>query len=207
MTLSTYDDLVKQIENWGHRDDLGVLIPDFIKLAETEIYNNQVAPLMIRDMESINEIITNGTRFLDLPDNYESSRSIRLSADYGEIRYQSPEQIRRCNFTGQPLFFTIIGNQIEFDRIPDSDYTLEIQCFVRPLDLSETNQTNSVLLKFPTIYLYGALTQLFAHSQDDQQAAKYNDLFFNAIKGANKSQKKGRYGPSPTLNLDGGMIV
>jgi hypothetical protein len=207
MALTNYDELVKAIETWGHRDDLNVLIPDFIKLTEVAMYNNSREPLAIRDMESIQTTTTDTGKYIALPDNYESARSVRLSTVYGEIRYRAPEQLTRLRDTGQPRFFTIIGNEIELDRTPDDEYTLEMQVYVRPDAISADNQTNSVLTNYPNIYLYGALTQFFAHAQDDQQAAKYESAFVGAIQGANKAQKKGRYGPAPSMGLDCGMIV
>lgn len=205
--MTNYDELVKKVIKQSFRTDLGTEIADFIKLAEIEMYNNQNEALIVRDMETIQTTATSTGRFLALPDNYESSRSVRLTTDYGELRYQTPEQIQRYQYTGQPRFFTIVGNEIEFDRVPDSNYTIEVQCYVRPTDLSVTNQTNTILTKYPNIYLYGALAQLYIYTQDDQQAVKYDNLFTNAIKGANKAQKKGRHGPAPSMNLDCGMIV
>lgn len=205
MAISNYDELVKKVIKQSFRDDLDVEVPDFIHLAEIEMYNNQREALKIRDMETIQTATTTTGKFLSLPDNFESTRSIRLDLEYGELGYQSPEQMRRYQYTGRPQFFTIVGNEIEFDRVPDNEYTVEIQCYVRPLDLSVTNQTNSVLDSYPNIYLFGALSQLYIYAQDDQQAIKYDNLFINAILGANKSQKKGRYGPAPTMNLDNGM--
>ena len=207
---TNYDELIKEVEIWGHRDDLSTLIPSFIQFAEVEMFNNQVEPLLIRDMESIQTTTTSTGKYLSLPSGYESTRSIRLilqSLDGGEVRYQSPEQMKRYQYTGKPNFFTIVGNEIEFDRVPDMEYEVEVQIYVKPDPLTEDNQTNTVLNNFPTIYLYGALSQFFIHAQDDTQASKYNELFFNSIRGANKSQKKGRYGPAPSMNLDCGMIV
>ncbi len=208
MAISNYDELVKKIISVGERDDLGTEVNDFILLAETEMYNNQVEALKIRDMETIQTATTSTGRFLALPDNFESMRSSRIVINSGgEIRYQAPEQMNRLPITGRPRFFTVIGNEIEFDRTPDSEYTIEAQALTRPLGLSTTNQTNTVLTKFPTVYLYGCMAQFFIRAQDDEQAFKYNDLFFNAIKGANKSQKQGKYGPAPQMGLDMGMVV
>lgn len=207
MAISTYDDLFKRVSSYGERgSSLDDEIDDFILLAETEMYNNQREPLKIRDMETIQTATTSTGRFLALPDNYESMRSTRIDiATGGEIRYQSPEQLVRDSFTGRPCFFTITGNEIEFDRTPDSEYTIELQVFTRPTGLSATNQTNSVLTKYPTIYLYGVLAQFFSRAQDDEQARKYYNLFIDAIKGANKAQKIGKYGPAPQMFLDRGM--
>ncbi len=208
MALSTYDELVKSVNDWGIRDDLNNQIPDFILIAETEMYNNELMPLKIRDMETISTLSTDGSRFLDLPDRFESMRSIRIVVDSGgEITYQTPERMVRQPYTGKPLFFTIIGDQVEFDRTPDQVYNVELQVYVRPLGLSETNQTNSVLTSYPNIYLFGALTEFFTRAQEDKQAQKYNIRFLNAIKGANKSQKKGRFGSAPSMSLECGNIV
>ena len=43
--LDNYDNLVKEIIDWSHREDLGVKIPDFIKLAENAMYSNEIEVL------------------------------------------------------------------------------------------------------------------------------------------------------------------
>ncbi|MCH9712622.1 MAG: hypothetical protein K0U20_08380 [Proteobacteria bacterium] len=209
MSLSTYDDLVKAIASWGIRDDLNTEIPDFILIAETEMYNNERQPLKVRDMETITTTTTEASRYIDLPDRYESMLSIKLIVDSGsqDVTYKTPGSISVKNYTGRPAFYTIIGDQIEFDRVPDQTYTVELVTYVRPLGLSDTNQTNSILENFPNIYLFGALGELFTRSQEDAQAQKYNLRFMNAIKGANISQKRGGHGAAPAMTLKSGRIV
>ncbi len=206
MSLVTYDDLVKQIINWSHRDDLGTKIDDFILIAENAMYSNDVAPLKVRSMEVVSTAATAG-QYLALPDNYESTRSIRLTIDGGEIKFQAPEQIRKLSSTGRPNFFTIVGSEIQFDRTPDSEYTIEMQYFRKADPINVLNQTNEILTEHPSIYLYGALMVVFGYSQDTEQEASYTTKFYNAIRGANKGDKKGRYGPAPSLSIDDGMIV
>ncbi len=109
--------------------------------------------------------------------------------------------------TARPSFFTIIGNEIQFDRVPDSNYTIEFQYYRKAASLSITNQTNEILTSHPSIYLFGALTALFSYALDTEQQLKYNQMFISAIKGANKADKKGRYGPAPSMSLDCGMVV
>ena len=205
--LDTYDKLVKEIIDWSHRDDLGVKIPDFIQLAENAMYSNEVEVLAIRGMEMISTSTTTG-QYVALPTDFESARSVRLVTgdNGGELRFQAPEQMRKQVATGKPTFFTVIGNEIQFDRVPDSAYTLEIQYYRKEPSLSTLVQTNAILTSHPSIYLYGALAQVYFFSQDEQQALKYTQLFISAIKGANKADKKGRYGPAPTMSIDG-MIV
>lgn len=207
MAITNYDELVKQVIDWSHREDLGIKIPDFITLAENAMYSNDVENLTVRSMEIVSTALTAG-QYLALPDNFESARSVRFVTSFvHELRYQAPEQMRKEPSTGMPNFYTIVGNEIQFDRTPDSEYTIELQYFRKADPLNDDNQTNEVLSNHPSIYLYGALAQVFTYALDDQQFAKYNQLFISAIKGANKADKKGRYGPAPSASLDGGMIV
>ena len=206
--LDNYDNLVKEVIDWSHRDDLGVKMPDFIQLAENAMYSNEVEVLTVRSMETISTALTAG-QYLSLPDDFESARSIRLVTDNngGELRFQAPEQMFKRVATGKPNFFTVVGNELQFDRVPDSEYTIEIQYYRKAPSLSVAVQTNDILTKHPSIYLYGALAQTYFYSQDNEQAQKYTQLFISAIKGANKADKKGRYGPAPAMSVDGGMII
>lgn len=208
MALDTFDNLVKEIVDWSHRSDLGVKIPDFIQLAENAMYSNDIEVLTVRSMETISTALTAG-QYLSLPANFESARSIRLVTgdNGGELRFQAPEQMFKQVATGRPNFFTVIGNELQFDRVPDSDYTIEIQYYRKATPLSATVQTNEILTNHPSLYLFGALTAVFSYALDTEQQVKYNAMFISAIKGANKADKKGRYGPAPSMSIDCGMIV
>ncbi len=204
MSLANYDDLVKSIVSWSHRKDINTLIPDFILLAETEIYNNELWQLEIRDMETISTAAVSG-RYLELPPGFEKARSVQLETGGGlvDVRFQAPEQLVRQSTTGQPRFFSVIGNEIEFDRVPDSAYDIQIQYYKKPNSLTEENQTNSVMTNHPNIYLFGALHQVFLYSEDDGEAMKYLAKMQSVIRGANKAAKKGRYGPAPYMTVEG----
>ena len=204
MALSNYDDLVKSIVNWSHRKDILTLIPDFIQLAETEMYNNEGWQLETRDMETVSTAPTSGL-YLELPPGFEKARSIQLETGSGlqDVKFQAPEQLLRQSTTGQPRFFSVIGNEIEFDRVPDTAYTIQIQYYKKPDPITLTNQTNSVLTNHANIYLFGALHQLFLWSEDDQEAIKYFAKMQSVIRGANKAAKKARYGAAPYMRVEG----
>jgi hypothetical protein len=207
MAFTNYDELVKEVIDWSHRGDLGVKIPDFITLAENAMYSNDQEVLTVRSMETISTALTAG-QYLALPDNFESARSVRLVTgdNGGYLKSQAPEQMRKEVSTGRPQFFTIVGNELQFDRVPDSEYTIEIQYYRKATPLSDTNLTNEILTSHPSIYLFGALSAVFGYSQDIEQQLKYTQMFISAIKGANKADKKGRYGPAPSMSIQG-MIV
>ncbi len=208
MSLDNFDNLKKEIIDYSHRGDLGNKIDTFIQLAENAMYSNGVQPLKVRSMEIVSTAATAG-EYVELPPDFESARSVRLVTNdgSGELRFQAPEQLFKHPTTGQPQFYTIVGNEIQFGRVPDSAYTLEIQYFRKAAPLSTDNQVNEILTNHPQIYLFGSLAMLFSFTQDSEQEASYGQKFIGAIQGANQADKKGRYGPAPTMSLDHGMIV
>ena len=204
MALVNYDDLVKSIVSWGHRKDLNGLIPDFIALAETEMYNNEGWQLETRDMETVSTAPTSGL-YLELPPGFEKARSIQLETANGlcDVKFQAPEQLMRQVSPGRPRFFSVVGNEIEFDRTPDSEYTIQIQYYKKPEPLTEVNQTNSVMTNHPNIYLFGALHQMYLYTQDQEQTLTYFSKVQSVIRGANKAAKKARYGAAPYMRVEG----
>ncbi len=208
MALDTYDNLKLEIIDWSHRDDIDLQVDTFIDLAESEMFANQFEPLKIRSEESRATAVMDSTtpsRFLALPDGFQSMRKLRIQIVNGEsfeLEYRTPGQLNIISHSGQPSFFTVTS-QLEFDRNPDIDYDVEIQYIKDFTKLSSSNQTNQVLTDHPTIYLFGALWALNNWAEQEVIAARYFQQFVAAIKGANLKADLGRYGPSPVMRVEG----
>ena len=203
MALDTQENLIKTVIDYSHRGDLGTKINDFITLAETEMLSNPIAPLKLNISEKITTATTTTTtRLLALPSGFQSSRkfSITIDDDIYVLKYRTPSALKINSNTGVPCFFTIRGNEIEFDRVPDKVYTVTFTYFAGFQPLTADNQTNIVLTKYPNIYLFGCLRQVFLYAQDMQQASVYANEALSAIKSANKAEKAGRYGPQPQMS-------
>ena len=127
MALDNYANLKAAIRDWSHRNDMpDSRIDDYITLTETSMW-----PLLeIRDMSSRSTASTDADRFLALPDNFIKMR--RLSILSGnrviDLKYSTPESMRVVPESGMPKFFTVT-TQLEFDRIPDSTYSIEMTFF------------------------------------------------------------------------------
>lgn len=203
MSLDTYDNLKQEIIDFSHRSDIDLKIDTFIEMAEQDMFANSDEILRVRGQEIRLETVTSG-QFLPLPDDYQSMRSIQLVTGNGdtEICFRAPAQMKQEPGTGQPLFFTVTS-QIEFNRVPDSDYDIVLQYYAIPAPLSSSNQTNEILDNFPNIYLFGALAAVFTFASDPVLTAQYYATFIRAIKGANKKDKQGRYGPAPAMTPAG----
>lgn len=191
MAISTYAELKTAIQNWAKRSDILSVIDDFIDLAEADIWQR----LRIRDMESRDTASPTGTRYIQLPDNFVDIRQLRLisGTKYYPLTPANPESMVFKDVTTRPSMYTTT-TQIEFNSIPDSTYTIEIQYFKSLTALSSSNTSNAVLTRFPMIYLYGALFHYAQWAQDDEYLAKYNQLFHAAIVEANQKDRKGRHG-------------
>lgn len=201
MALDTYTNLKASIRNWSHRNDQpDSLIDDHIRLAETAMWQL----LEIRDMSARSTASMGATRFLALPDNFIKMR--RLSILSGnrviDLKYATPESMHVVSTTSQPSLFTVT-TQLEFDRVPDSTYTVEMTYFKELTALSDSNTTNAVLTRFPDVYLSGALHYLYKWGNFDQEAQSYLVQFSDAIKRANKQDRKGRYGPAMAGRREG----
>lgn len=199
---NTYAQLLLDVEAWAHREDKNLLIPRFISLAESAMYENPVAPLLIRALEFTSTATTSGLT-LAMPEYFERARSLDLvlgDAKYN-VKFKTPQQMRKLTGTGIPTEFTVIGTEIEFNVVPDNSYTVELQYYRKAAPLTATNQTNEVITNHYNIYLFGVLSELFSNALDTEQESRYKTKFYEAIRGANKAAKKGRYGPAPSASL------
>ncbi len=207
MAIDTFDKLVQEIIDYSHRGDLDLKIPTFIEIAEVAMLANPDEILKVRGQEVRSLANTDG-QYLALPDDFQAARGLRIVTGENNsinLGYRAPSDIRYRTGTGQPNTFTVTS-QIEFDIVPDTVYSVEIHYYKDPAPLTSDNQTNEVLARFPTIYLFGGLWQAFEFSLDTENSQKYRQLFIAAIKGANKKDKQGRYGPAPSMRPAGTVV-
>ena len=205
MALDNFSNLKASIAQWSKRNDQTPFIEDYIAMAESEMYANEHEPLRIRTMEArATASASTSSQFLELPDNFLEMRRLKIAAGSGDsdVTFMAPEQLRMNAGTGKPLFFTIT-TQLEFDRVPDAAYTVEMQYLQKLTALDDTNTTNAILTEAPTIYLFGALWALFQNVQEMEVAEYYYGKFINSIKGLNRQTKRGKYGPAPKIRIEG----
>ena len=205
MAITTYAQLKAAVITWSHREDLDLLIDDFIDLTESEMLTNPTTPLSVRGEESLQTAsMSTSSRFLELPSRYKKIRRAQLivNSQRVDLVYRTPEQLRVYDGTGTPHFFTVT-TQFEFDITPDQAYTIELQCLVDLAALSSSNTTNAVLTASPNVYLYGCLWAAANYGNDTEMAASYYSQFLSAIDGLNNKDRLGRYGPAPVMRIEG----
>lgn len=209
MALDTYSNLKAAIRDWCHRNDQpDDRIDDYIKMAETTMFANDDDVLSVRTEEKRATADTSITsRFLALPDNYLEMRSFHALRDNArniDIKQRAPENlyVHDDTDTGVPTRFTVTS-QIEFNRISDIVYTVEMNYVREITPLSDSNTTNSILTNYPAIYMQGSLWALRTWTEEEERAEYHYGKFLQAIRGANNKTIKGAYGPAPVMLVEG----
>ena len=201
VAISTYAELKVAIQSWSKRNDILTVMDDFIDLAEADMGER----LKVRNMEArATATASTSSRFVELPDGYISMRrlSIYSGGNRRELQSTTPESMKVRDGAGAPAFFAITS-EIEFDRIPDSAYTVEMQYFRSLTALSAAAPSNDILTRFPMIYLYGSMMHFANWAMDDEVFNKYSLLFQGAIDSANKSDRRGRHSPGAAMRVEG----
>jgi hypothetical protein len=114
--------------------------------------------------------------FLDLPSDFQTMRSARLSGVTGKPRlaFMSQTQLEDYRFSiddvsDQPVYFSIVGDQMELAPTPNEDYDVEIVYRARIPALTSGNTTNWLLTLAPDLYLYGALLESAPYTKKDDR--------------------------------------
>lgn len=83
--------------------------------------------------------------------------------------------------TGKPIYFALVGNQIEVLPPPDTSYTAELTYVATLPKLSDSNTSNWVLARHPDVYLYGSLLQAAPYLRDDERVGLWSSQYQAAI--------------------------
>ncbi len=192
MAITTYGELKTAVANWLDRSDLTSRIPEFITLGESRI--NQ--ELRTRENEKrITATIT--TEYFDAPADFIEMRNFQLNTDpIQHLDYVSPEQMDRFQpnaTTGQPREYSIHGKEFQVKPIPDTTYTAEITYWYEHTDFVLDADTNTVLTKFPGLYIYSALISAAPFVGDDRKIQTWAALYNGLMKDINTRDRIGRY--------------
>jgi len=204
MALSNYTELQASVADFLNRSDLTAVIPDFIRMTESEL--NRV--LRTREM-SVRTRAPVSEQYVKLPDDYLGMRNIELvTSPVTVLEYRNLENLdahRASDATGKPIFYSIMQNNIEFAPVPDSEYTLEIVYYQKIPQLgTEVTEftTNWLLDSHPDIYLYGSLMQSAPYLQADERIGVWAGKFQQVLEQLKTSDEKARFsGTTPTITF------
>ena len=177
--VTTYSGLIASIEKWLNRSDLGDVIPDFITLLEDRL--NRI--VRVPEMEEVFNFSTAATE--ELPTDFRELINLYLDAD--PRTYLEPvdlETLRTkyaCQTTGRPQAFSLTNAEIVFGPAPDAEYSAVLTYYKDIPALSPSNETNWLISKHPSVYLWGALCMAELYIWDDPRVPMWKSAWDEAI--------------------------
>jgi hypothetical protein len=180
MALTSYATLKTSVASWLMRADLTDVIPDFIALAEADMFSR----LRLRCMLTRATTTLGTDGYEELPTDFLQMYRIKL--DEVELQF-SPTALMAGfaeDWAGSPqTYYCITGEQLQLAPPSGaSPAVLEMTYFAKPDALSDTNTSNRILEASPGIYLFGALVQSAPYLQDDMRVATWKALYDDAVK-------------------------
>ena len=193
MAISNYGELKAELSAYLFHQRLANRYDNCTQLFETAANSR----LRVLPMEAVN-IFQTATGSVTLPIDYITWRTVLwirggippASPDSGppyqgvEVDYVHPAYLRNMNSStrlGQdPALFTIEGNQFHGRTLPDDGNTVDAYEFhyyqkIPTLVNATTGNTttNWLIAEYPTAYLFGVLTELFAAQRNAEAAQLY----------------------------------
>lgn len=171
--------LKSAIASWLKRSDLAASIPDLIALAEARIARD----FRLRAQITFGTLATTGgVEYVALPADFLELENIGLEGSVERsLTYETPEQmdVRFPLGSGQsrPAVYTVIGDRIIFGPCPDGDYTIKFTYYARFKPLVADTDTNWLLTKHPSVYLFAALSEAAPFVFDDDRAALWESKY------------------------------
>jgi hypothetical protein len=187
MAITNYGDLKSEIAGWLARSDQAARIPTFIAMAESRMWNGgsdllpgiEITPLRTREMETTATLTV-------------ANDTATLPADFLELR-----RLYWINAgNDSPTSYTIEDGKLVFPDVASS--TIQIAYYRSLPAMSADSDTNAILLRYPGIYLHGALTEGFSFARNAEQAQTHLQRFVSLIRGANRSDRAARF---PSFDL------
>lgn len=203
MSIANYGELKTAIGSWLNRNDLTSQIPDFIAIGETYINRD----LRIRAMLArVTAQTVASSAYLDLPTDFIEARNIQLNVtDKYPLSYMSPEVMdsKYSSQTGQPKFYTILGDELQFAPIPDSAYTVEIAYFKQFTAQSSDTDSSWLHTNAKDLLLYSALIAAEPFLKNDSRVGLWQAMYKSGIDQLNRMDKKARVSGSSLMTHSG----
>lgn len=191
MAIDTYAKLKTEVADYLARSDLDNKIPNFINLVEKRVN------LVLR--ENGNEHVTTLTPDADgkalLPTDFYMYRSVNGIDNAAELEYLTPS-MADARYSGEsgatPRAFTIVAGYLFV--YPSSTSQLILNYYRGVSELSDTNQSNWLLLRHPGIYLFGALAEASAYIEDNDNLTKWEGKLKGLLEDMTAADRSARWG-------------
>ena len=196
----TYSELKTNIASFLNRSDLTDKIDLFIDQTEAEINRRVRTEDNVKRATAVLE-----QQYLTLPSDWQEVINIEIqSNDFGPVLQQSIESLdlHRSSINdapGQPIFFALVNDTLEFSPKPDTNYTLQLTYYAKITPLSDSDTSNFISNDHPDIYLYGALKHASIFLMEDERAIFFSTQFEKALEEVRLEAEKSKFAKGSLL--------
>ena len=198
MALTNYTDLQATVASYLGRTDLTSQIPDFITLAELRLSRDLRTRKLLK---SVTTTMTGGDPTIGLPSDFLELRDIYVQATPRiSVSYMSPSAFSRDARTtdsGRPVFYTALGAELQFAPIPDTNYTVEMLYYFKPVAMSGSVASNEFMANYPDALLYATLGEAEPYLMNDARINTWAAMYDRAIARINTSDENSEYAGAP----------
>ena len=209
MAIATYAELVSEVTVWlFSRPDIADRVPSFIRMFEAKMNRT----LFVRQMEeragTVIDLGSTEPEFVTLPGLFQTMRRVRLTSVTGKprLKFATAAQMddfrnARDNLSGQPIWFSISGDEMELCPTPDRAYAVEMvyRKNIPPLSATSGYTTNWLLDFAPDMYLYGALMEAAPYLHEDERIATWASGLAAGVDQLNKLSEQALYNAGPLV--------
>lgn len=179
--ITDYASLKTAIADLLNRDDLDAAIGTFIAVMEAQTEEQLRLRQMLARMP-----FDVGNEYEDLPADFLETRAFSLNTVPATpltfATLDSMEVYKRDNpGTGKPTQFSIVGEQFQFLKVPDTTYSATLLYYQKIPRLSDTQTSNWLLQARPDLYLYGAALNSAPYLKEDARIQTWSTFYQNAI--------------------------
>ncbi len=192
MPISTYPELVTELEAYLNRADYTPRIPTFIQLTEARLNR------LLDDPEMEVRATATGTgQYTTLPADFKRMVGVSTGNDFA-LEQISGAQLTSFDqtVTGSPRFYAIADGSISFAPI-NSAANISMLYIRRIPPLTVAAPTNWLLTMAPDLYLYGALLQAHLFGWFDERLPIFKGAFDEAIDEMRSDASTRRWGSAP----------
>jgi hypothetical protein len=192
-----YNSLIGAAAETLNRDDLVDSIPVWVQLCEEALNNElQVSEIFVEEFP-----LTWNSDHTPMPPDFKRPHEIKLisSPPGGTLTFVGTDEFRRYQemmLSGPSRYITVKGSN--FYITPPATVNgivtavLDYYKLVEPL-AGAVGGTNKVLLRYPTLYLYGTLMHSAPYLKNDQRVAVWLGAWTTGLASANGAYDKKRF--------------
>lgn len=180
-----YAALVTAIEDFCQSTETSFVthIPDFVKMAEQEIYNAVQLPNL---RKHVTGVTTASNRYLTAPTDFLAAFTAAVltpvTGIYNEMMFRDVDWMREAfpdpASTGVPKYYGLWDSAtFVLSATPAAAYTVEMHYYYKPTSIV-TSSTSWVGDNFDMVLLYGSLVHAYTYQKGEKELTeRYKELF------------------------------